>query len=287
MCQHYLKPVITSFKKLLGNLDVECTVSVLCAPKFPADLHVHIVQFVKKKKKKKILIFYETFLHVLKIIPQFDLRLFTKWSNLIEPDSFILCPLTDSTSHTHTHTHTHTHIQTNTHIHNIHAKYSILSELFLSETNSKRSENSNKYSPNNVHWASKETYHFFRTTLTKSHCIKINNIWTQISFNTPYKEYLKKTRFSRVKKERTRLNHERSFFENCKNCSPSELWASSMEVAYSEHSIAIHSISMVGYVNAVWLLSASNSQPERQAVSVIFENWPLAISSHLSPLWLK
>ena len=31
------------------------------------------------------------------------------------------------------------------------------------------------------------------------------------------------------------------------------------------------------------LLSASNSQPERQAVSVIFKNLPLAISSHLSP----
>ena len=45
-----------------------------------------------------------------------------------------------------------------------------------------------------------------------------------------------------------------------------------MEAAYSEHSIAIHSISMAGYVYAVPLLSASNSQPERQAVSVIFEN---------------
>ena len=84
-------------------------------------------------------------------------------------------------------------------------------------------------------------------------------------------------------KERTRLNHERSFFENRRNCSPSELWASSTEAAYSEHSIAIPSISMAGYVNAVRyrLLSASNSQPERQSVSVIFENWPLAISSHL------
>ena len=36
-----------------------------------------------------------------------------------------------------------------------------------------------------IHWASKETYHFFRATLTKIHAIKINNIWTQISFNTP------------------------------------------------------------------------------------------------------
>ena len=36
-----------------------------------------------------------------------------------------------------------------------------------------------------IHWASKETDHFFRVTLTKIHNIKINNIWTQISFNTP------------------------------------------------------------------------------------------------------
>ena len=36
----------------------------------------------------------------------------------------------------------------------------------------------------NLHCASKETDHFFRTTLPKIHCIKINNIWTQISFNT-------------------------------------------------------------------------------------------------------
>ena len=35
-----------------------------------------------------------------------------------------------------------------------------------------------------IHWASKETYHFFRATLTKIHAIKIN-IWTEISFNTP------------------------------------------------------------------------------------------------------
>ena len=35
-----------------------------------------------------------------------------------------------------------------------------------------------------VHGASKETYHFFRATLTKIHAININ-IWTQIIFNTP------------------------------------------------------------------------------------------------------
>ena len=43
-----------------------------------------------------------------------------------------------------------------------------------------------------------------------------------------------------------RLNHERSFFENRRNCSPSELSASSTEAAYSEHSV-----SMADYVNAV------------------------------------
>ena len=31
-----------------------------------------------------------------------------------------------------------------------------------------------------IHWASKETYHFFRVTFTEIHCIKMIHIWTQI-----------------------------------------------------------------------------------------------------------
>ena len=57
------------------------------------------------------------------------------------------------------------------------------------------------------------------------------------------------------------LNHERSFFENRRNCSPS-----STEVAYSEHSIAIHSISMAGCVNAVWAIVCFEL-PAREASS--------------------
>ena len=58
-----------------------------------------------------------------------------------------------------------------------------------------------------------------------------------------------------------------------------------MEAAYSEHSIAIYSISMVGYVNAIPAFVCFEApSPRGQAVSVIFENLPLAISSHLSPL---
>ena len=30
-----------------------------------------------------------------------------------------------------------------------------------------------------IHWASKETYHFFKATLTKIYDIRINKIWTQ------------------------------------------------------------------------------------------------------------
>ena len=43
------------------------------------------------------------------------------------------------------------------------------------------------------------------------------------------------------------LNHGRSFFENAETAPR----ASSTKAAYSELSIAIHSISMSGYVNAV------------------------------------
>ena len=87
-----------------------------------------------------------------------------------------------------------------------------------------------------IHWASKETYHFFRATLTKIHFIKISNIWAQISFNIPSWEYLKNTRFSRIKKERTWLNHERPFFENHRNCSPSELHGGSLFRTFNSYS---------------------------------------------------
>ena len=100
-----------------------------------------------------------------------------------------------------------------------------------------------------LHWTSKETYHFFRATLTKIYAIKIDNIWTQILLN---KNIWKTQNFLASKRRKMRLNHERSCFGNRRNCSPSELWASSTEAAYSEHSIAIiHSISMACYVNAV------------------------------------
>ena len=54
---------------------------------------------------------------------------------------------------------------------------------------------------------------------------------------------------------------------------------SSTQTAYSEHSIAVHSITVAGYVTANWLLSAANSQPWRRAISVIFDKLPLTIWS--------
>ena len=75
----------------------------------------------------------------------------------------------------------------------------------------------------NIHWASQETYHFFRATLTKIHAIKINNIWTQISFNTLNKNIWKTQDFLTSKRRKMQLNHERSFFKNHRNCSLSVL----------------------------------------------------------------
>ena len=37
----------------------------------------------------------------------------------------------------------------------------------------------------------KKTYHFFRATLTKIYSIKINHIWTQISYSFPHEAHLK------------------------------------------------------------------------------------------------
>ena len=53
-----------------------------------------------------------------------------------------------------------------------------------------------------IHWASKETYHFFIATPTKIHHIKINHIWTLISYSTPYETHLKYQRVAFVKKDK-------------------------------------------------------------------------------------
>ena len=55
-----------------------------------------------------------------------------------------------------------------------------------------------------IHWASKETYHFFRAMLTKIHHIKMNYIWTQISYtcSSPHEAHLENKRVAFVKKEK-------------------------------------------------------------------------------------
>ena len=60
-----------------------------------------------------------------------------------------------------------------------------------------------------IHWASKQTSHFFRATLTKIRSIKINHIWTQISFNSPIIKSTSKTkRFAWVKMEKNAVKSQ-------------------------------------------------------------------------------
>ena len=54
--------------------------------------------------------------------------------------------------------------------------------------------------------------HFFRATLTKIHAIKINNIWTQISFNTPNKNIWKTQDFLVSKKEKNAVKSRKVIF---------------------------------------------------------------------------
>ena len=86
----------------------------------------------------------------------------------------------------------------------------------------------------------KRTCHFFRATLTKIHAIKINNIWT-------HKNIWKTQDFLASNRRKMWLITKGNFSKTAETAHR----ASSTEAAYSEHSIAIHSISMEGYVNAV------------------------------------
>ena len=70
-----------------------------------------------------------------------------------------------------------------------------------------------------MHWASKETYHFFRATLTKIHFIKINHIKAQISYDSPYEAHLKNQRVAFAKTEKYAMNRRGSFVKNQRKCS--------------------------------------------------------------------
>ena len=70
-----------------------------------------------------------------------------------------------------------------------------------------------------LHTEHQKKHHFFRATLTKIH-IKINHIWTQITYSSPYEAHLKNKITAFVKREKNRWNCKRSFFKNHRNCSP-------------------------------------------------------------------
>ena len=64
-----------------------------------------------------------------------------------------------------------------------------------------------------LHWASKEPYHFIRATLTKFHHIKINHIWTQVSYSSPHEAHLRNKRVAFVKKEKYVVKLQKVIFQ--------------------------------------------------------------------------
>ena len=73
---------------------------------------------------------------------------------------------------------------------------------------------------NQIHWASKETDHFFRATLTKIRSIKINHNWAQISYSTPYQAHLKRKVCLSQKGAKCSEITRGYFFIDHRNCSP-------------------------------------------------------------------
>ena len=110
---------------------------------------------------------------------------------------------------------------------------------------------------------------FFRATLAKIHRIKINHIWTQISYSSLHEAHLKYQRFTFVKKEKNAVKLQKVIFQKSQKLLADNL--QERPPRYSEHSIAIHSISKAGYGAVVLAIAVLSSVPRRRAVSVIFE----------------
>ena len=97
-----------------------------------------------------------------------------------------------------------------------------------------------------IHWASKETYHFFRATLTKIHCIKIDNIQTQISYNSHYDTHQKNFKISFAIKEKNVTKLLKVTFQKSQKLLAENLRE---RPPIQNISIAIHPISKGGYCN--------------------------------------
>ena len=71
-----------------------------------------------------------------------------------------------------------------------------------------------------VNVASKESYHFFRATLTKILLIKISQIWTHTSVSSPYEAHLKNQKVAFDKKEKNVVKSQKViFFFKSQKCS--------------------------------------------------------------------
>ena len=112
-------------------------------------------------------------------------------------------------------------------------------------------------------------YHFFRATLTKIHLVKL------IIFG--HRQEHLSLRFVCVKKGENAVKLQKVIFQKI---TESAHWEPPRKAAYSEHSIAIHSISMAGYVMAVLATVCGELLAWEASSFCDFEKLPLAISLH-------
>ena len=122
-----------------------------------------------------------------------------------------------------------------------------------------------------INWASKETCHFFRATLIKIRRIKINNILTQISYNSPHEAHLKNQRNAFVEMEKKKIGDIAK--GNFSKITETAHWEPPRKGTYSEHSIAIHSITKAGYVSAV--LAIVRAELRAREASKLCDFWKM------------
>ena len=121
--------------------------------------------------------------------------------------------------------------------------------------------------------------------LNKLHIIKIN-IWTQISYSSPNNTHLKKSKCCFCQKEeKNAVKLKKEIFSKITETAH---WEPPRKATYSKHSIAIHSISVAGYVTAILIFVRAELRAlETSSFCDFFFKWPLAILPYFTPFWLN
>ena len=125
----------------------------------------------------------------------------------------------------------------------------------------------------------KRNLSFLQSDITKIHQIKVNHIWTQISYIVLIIKHIwKKTKVCLCQKEKNLVKLQKDIIKKSQKL---------LRTSTKGHLFRTFNSYSFNFNCGLCDCRTSYCLWRMRAASMIFEKWPFAISLHVSPVWLK